>query len=581
MKADSPEKIWLLPALVSVLALFLILEARLWQLQLLRGKEYKRLSTENRLRVKKVPAPRGIIYDRTGTPLVKNSPYYNVSLLQDMLGEADLDAIAEFLKMDFSELKLRIEKRKPFEPIKLKEGITFEEVARIEARLSDYPALSIEVEETRHYIYGETGAHLIGYLGRLNPLQAKNPGFKDVPPQSFTGQWGVEMLFGSTLRGTPGKRVIEVDALGRPLRLLYEERPLKGADLYLSIDINLQKAAEEAFVKHRGALVAVRPATGEILALVSRPSFDPNLFSRGISYTDWLRLLKGSKAPMLNRALQSQFPPGSIFKIITAIAALEKEAISPDTTVSCTGGIIHGRWSFGCWKPGGHGTLSLYRALVESCDVYFYRAGIEAGIDSIAEYARRFGLGSETGIPLVKEKTGLIPDSEWKRRVKNEPWYPGETYHVSIGQGFVLVTPAQMARMISAVSNRGYIYDLKLTRLDSRPEPVRRVDVKKETLQIIKEALRGVVRDPGGTGYNARSPSVDIGGKTGTAQVISTPEREEVPEALTDHAWFVAYAPAEEPEIALSVFVEHGGHGSETAAPIARKAIEAYMESIR
>jgi penicillin-binding protein 2 len=575
MKTNGSERIRVI-AFATVL-LFLVLTVRLLQLQVLQGEKFKRLSNENRLRIEKVPAPRGIIYDRNGIPLVKNSPYYCVSLLPEMLKKTDLNAIAKFLNIDAEELNRKIENRKPFEPIKLKGGLSFKEVAFIEARLSDYPALIIDVEETRHYLYGKVGAHLIGYLGKLNPSQAKRPDFKDIPREAFIGQWGVEKLFDKTLRGIPGKRVIEVDALGRQLRLLHEEPPVKGDDLYLSIDINLQKAAEEAFGRRTGALVALKPSTGEILSLVSRPSFDPNLFARGISYTDWLRLIRSRKAPMLNRALQSQYPPGSTFKLITAIAALEKEVIKPETTFNCTGGISHGRWSFGCWKPGGHGTLSLYRAITESCDVYFYLAGKEAGINSIAEYARQFGLGEETGIRLVKEKTGLIPDKAWKKRVKNEPWYLGETYNASIGQGYVLTTPAQLAMMISAISNGGYIYEPRLTRIESPVEPVRKVKVKKETLDIIKDALRGVVADEHGTGYAARSTVVDIGGKTGTAQVISAKRRQQVPEALRDHAWFVAFAPVENPEIALVVFVEHGGHGSETAAPIAKKAIEAYL----
>jgi penicillin-binding protein 2 len=569
----------------AVAVLFTVLAARLWQLQVVRGREFERLSFENRLRMEKVPSPRGIIYDRNGRPLVKNSPYYSVALIPEMTGSADIEGIADFLSMDAGELHRIIGSwEDPLELIRLRDGLSFEEVAYLEARLSDYPALTIDVQQTRHYLYGDVGSHLIGYLGKLNPRQTRKKAFKDVPRQALIGQWGVEKLYDSVLRGTPGKRVIEVDALGRRLRKISEEPPVRGADVYLSVDINLQKIAEAAFGNRVGAMVALKPDTGELLGLVSRPSFDPNLFSRGIEYRDWIRLSQSKRYPMLNRALQSQYPPGSTFKIITAIAALETGAITPKTRVTCTGQITHGRWTFGCWKKGGHGKLSLYRALVESCDVYFYTAGGKTGIDSIAEYARALGLGTEAGVGLVREKRGLIPDTEWKRRVKNESWYPGETYNASIGQGFVLTTPVQLARMMSAVSNGGYLNDIKLTMAEGPPDEGRRVKLKEETVKAVKDALRGVVSERKGTAhFGARSKTAEISGKTGTSQVISSRGRDvdekDLPLKFRDHAWFVAYAPRDEPEIALSVFVEHGGHGGAAAAPIAKAAIEAYMSS--
>ncbi|GAB4390543.1 MAG: penicillin-binding protein 2 [Thermodesulfovibrionales bacterium] len=576
MKPESSERIRVIS--FAVVALFAMLTARLWQLQVLQGEELREISSENLLRIEKVPAPRGIIYDRNGKPLVKNSPYYAVALRQEMLREADLGAIAGFLGMDPGEVAERIERRKdPFTPVKLREGLTFEEVAYYEARLSDYPALTVEVEETRHYIYGEVGAHLIGYLGKLNPAQVGQGDFKDVPRESFIGQWGVEKLFDKTLRGTPGRRVIEVDALGRQLRLLEEEKPRKGNDIYLSIDINLQQAAEAAFGERAGALVAMKPSTGEILGLVSKPSFDPNLFSRGISYADWVALVEDPRHPMLNRALQSQYPPGSTFKIITAAAALERGAITPATEQFCSGKIFHGQWSFGCWKKGGHGRLDLYGALVESCDIYFYRAGSAVGIDAIADFARQFGLGRETGIPLVAEKTGLVPDRQWKERTRHRPWYLGETYNAAIGQGYVLATPAQMARVAGAVANGGYLYRPTLLRAEGQPEPISRVGISEENLRFIRRALGGVVSDGRGTGGAARSRLASIAGKTGTAQVVSEKTRDKSDASHEDHAWFVAFAPLEDAQIALSVFVEHGGHGGSAAAPVAKVAIEAHL----
>jgi penicillin-binding protein 2 len=580
MKTEARTRIRI--AALAIAILFTALTARLWQLQIIQGGVFRTMSIENRLRIEKVPAPRGIIYDRNGTPLVKNSPFYSVSIQPGMLGDADLERISDFLNIDMDELYGIIDRwGNPLEPIKLKDGLSFAEVAYIEARISDYPSLNIEVEQSRHYLNSNIGSHLIGYLGKLNPAQIKKEDFRDIPRQALVGQWGVEKIYDGSLRGSPGRRVIEVDALGRKLRKISEDPPVRGNDLYLSIDINLQKEAEEAFGARMGAFVAVKPTTGEILGLVSRPSFDPNLFTRGIGYEDWISLSGSKGYPMLNRALQSQYPPGSTFKIITALAALESDAVTSDTEVTCRGLLSHGPWSFRCWKRGGHGTLSMHRALVESCDVYFYTVGRMADIDNIAKYARLLGLGTETGLGLADEKRGLVPDREWKKRVKNEIWFPGETYNASIGQGFVLATPAQLARMISTIANGGRLYGLRLTRAETTPEPLQTIQLSDETLKIIKDALSGVVAERGGTGYASRSRKVSISGKTGTSQVIAQKEEdvdeEDIPLRFRDHAWFVAYAPSDRPEIAMSVFVEHGGHGGTAAAPIAKQAIEAYF----
>jgi len=578
----------ILPIIGVIALLFLALVLRLWHLQIIKGSEFKEIAAENRLRIESIPAPRGIIYDRNGTPLVKNSAFYSVSLLPRMAAEADVAAIANFLDLDPAVVEEKIaEHDSPLATIKLREGLSFTDLATIEARLSDYPGLTIDVDQTRHYIYGDVGGHLIGYLGRITPSQAKDPEYENVPPEAFIGQWGVERLYDDSLRGTPGQKVIEVDALGRQLRLIEEKPPKKGTDLYLSMDIDAQLAAEAAFQNRAGALAAIKPETGEVLALVSRPSFDPNLFSRGIDPEEWQRLSMGERYPLLNRALQSQFPPGSTFKIVTAIAALDSGAVTPKEKFRCTGKLKEGSWTFGCWKHSGHGWLSLHRAIVESCDIYFYKAGEATGIDTIADYARRLGLGRPTGIPLVAEKSGLIPDSEWKKRVIGEPWYLGETFNASIGQGFVLVTPMQLARMMSTVANGGFLYPLSLVRVDKEPLADSFAMVSEDTLQRVKDALEGVVNEPHGTAHAARSKVTRIGGKTGTAQVISLKKRKELErlgrmeDRFQDHAWFVAFAPEENSQIALSVFVENGGHGGSAAAPIAKKTIEAYMASMK
>lgn len=575
MKSES-EKIIIISYVV--IAVFLLLIMRLWQLQILEGSKYKKLSEANRLRIMAIPAPRGILFDRNGIPLVKNSSYYCASIIPGEFDQGKVEMLAKVVKMPAEEILDKLHKKSlsPFVPIKLKQGILFQEVAHIESRKSDFPGLIIETDISRDYIYGNTGSHLIGYLGKLNPSQSKDPAFEDIPPDAFIGQWGVEKLFDKSLRGVPGKRIIEVDALGRELRMLQEKPPIKGEDIHLSIDINLQKKAEKAFGDRAGALVAIKPATGEILGMVSKPSFDPNLFTRGISSDDWIALARDKKNPMLNRALQSQYPPGSTFKIVTAIAGLEEGVITPETKVDCRGGITYGKWQFGCWRKHGHGVVSLHRAIVESCNVYFYEVGRRLGIDRIYHYATSLGLGKETGIGLGKERRGLIPNTKWKQDNKKLPWFLGETFNTSIGQGYVAATPVQMAVLTSAIANGGNIYTPSLVK-DSKPAIAGNIKIKPETLEIVKKGLSGVVNEPGGTGWAAHSPLTSIGGKTGTAQVIAQDASRYLAERYRDHAWFVAFAPVEKPEIALAVFVEHGGHGGGAAAPIAKIAIEEYL----
>lgn len=558
---------------------FLIILVRLWQLQVLQGNEFRKISESNRLRVIGVPAPRGIIFDRNGIPLVKNTPFFCASIIPGEFDNSNVGPLSKLLKIPADELSKKIDRsgQSPSIPVKIREGLSFNEVSFIEARRSDFPGLIIEIEVSREYIFGSTGSHLIGYLGKLSPGQARNPEFKDVPPDAFIGQWGVEKLFDKSLRGVAGQRVIEVDALGREIRLLKENPPVKGSDLALSLDILLQKEAEKAFDGRAGALVAIKPDTGEILGLVSSPSFDPNKFAKGISTDEWTSLSQDKKLPLLNRAIQSQYPPGSTFKIIMAIAALEEGVTNNKTVVDCRGGISFGRWHFGCWRKEGHNAVALHRALVESCDVYFYEMGKRLGIDRIYDYATRFGLGRATAIPLASEKKGLIPNSRWKRETKKAQWFLGETFVNSIGQGYISATPVQMAVMMSAVSNGGNVYRPSILK-DAKPVLVSNAGVKTETLEEVRDALRGVVNEPSGTGWTAKSSVTTIAGKTGTAQVVGLrKESKFLSEKFRDHAWFVAFAPAEKPEIALSVLVEHGGHGGSAAAPIAKKAIEAYL----
>lgn len=581
IEKDGPDRI-VVAGYIIVIG-FIILLLRLWQLQIIQGDEFREISESNRLRVINVQAPRGIIFDRNGIPLVKNTPYFIASVIPGEFDSNNVDALSKILDIPSEEIsgKISIKKQNPFTTIRIKKRLSFREVSVIEARRTDFPGLIIEIAVSRDYIYGKTGAHAIGYLGKLTPGQLEDPEYKDLPRQAFIGQWGVEKYFDKTLRGISGQKIFEVDALGREIRLIQEKPPVKGDDITLSLDIELQKEGEKSFEGLTGALVALQPETGEILGLVSSPSFDPNKFANGISYADWTAITRQKNMPMLNRALQSQYPPGSTFKIITAIAALEEGIIDTTTEKYCKGRMNYGKWNYNCWKKKGHGSVNLHKALVESCDVYFYEVGRQLGIDKIYEYALKFGLGRETGILLGSERKGLIPNTRWKMATKNAPWFLGETIISSIGQGYVSTTPIQMAVMMSAITNGGIIYRPVIIK-GMNPVPLGKIDVKPETLKIIRDSLVGVVDEPDGTGQAAKSAITTIGGKTGTAQVVGTRQQysknsKNIPEKYRDHAWFIAFAPGEKAEIALSVFVEHGGHGGSTAAPIAKKVIEAYM----
>jgi penicillin-binding protein 2 len=570
-------------AFIIVTVLFCVFVFRLWHLQVLRGSEYKKIDEHNRLRVLSIPASRGIIYDRNGRPLVKNVPSFDISVVkEDISGNSEiLSDLSRLIGVKHEDVLSSIRKYsvKPFRPVVLKEDVPFKDVARIEARKSDFPGLHIKIVESREYMYGHSASHVIGYLGSPANGQLKSQEYEDVAEESFVGQFGIEKVYDSTLRGIAGKKIIEVNALGSIIKVVRIQRPARGKDITLTIDVDLQVEAENSLKGRAGAVVAIDPATGAILALASAPSFDPNMFARGINSRDWRKLVKDPKKPLLNRAVQSQYPPGSTFKILTAITALEEGIVASDTTYDCNGWIYFGR-TFRCWKAAGHGEVSLHKAIVESCDVYFYEVGKILDIDVLARYAHGFGLGIRTGVPLEGEAAGIVPTTAWKHQVKNDTWFRGETLNTVIGQGYLSATPIQVAVMMAAVVNGGILYEPYLL-IDSVPrvrsEHMRKI--KPETIQTVKKALRGVVTEEHGTGKLAQSDIVSISGKTGTTQVIGgVMNGKNIPEKFRDHAWFVAYAPEENPEIAVSVFVEHGGHGSTGAAPIAKSVIEAYYK---
>ena len=582
--------------LALVVITMTLLLAYAFHLQIVQGEHYLTLSEGNRIRTIAMPSERGLIYDRNGVLLVSNVPNFNLYLYPtDGKGytesEQVLHRLAYFLDMDVEEITRRISsgKGQGEGPIRVKGNLSMRDVARIEAHLLDLPGAVIQVGFKRNAVYGDMAGHLIGYVGEISRKQLAGGLYPEVKQGSMIGQYGIEQSYDDVIRGTPGQKWVEVNALGHEIQLIKVKEPLPGRDIFLTLDVALQKVAEEALGEEAGAIVAIDPRTGEVLAMVSRPSFDPNALSAGISSETWNTLISNAKHPLTNRAIQGQYPPGSIFKVVMAAAILETQTATPLQSVDCPGFFHFGNRDFRDWKKGGHGPTALHRALMESCDVYFYRMGDRLGIRAISRFSDLFGLGKRTGVGLQSEKGGLIPSIEWKRRVRKEPWYAGETISVSIGQGYVLVTPLQMAAMIGAVASDGVWHGPSIVKKmrdhhtgDVTLPPAsesRRLPVSRETLDVIRRALSGVVADGRGTGTAARSPIVSIAGKTGTAQVraLKGDPKQKLPKEFDDHAWFVSYAPDQDPRIAVAVLVEHGGHGGSAAAPLAKKVIESYF----
>ncbi|MDD9858938.1 MAG: penicillin-binding protein 2 [Nitrospira sp.] len=574
---------------IGVILLTGLLILRLWQLQIRDGSHYRTLSQDNRTRSILIHPVRGLIYDRHGILLANSVPSFNLYVQLDDVPDRDalLRKLAELLSLDEQALRKTIRDEGRNMLVRLKQGLSLKEAAIVESHRLDLPGVEIHPEAQRNNPQGAYAAHVIGYVGAISEEQLAREEFQGLPRHSIIGQSGVERVYDRTLRGRAGSKLIEVNALGHEKRLLSVEKPHAGSDMYLTIDFRLQKLAEDVLGDHVGAIVALDPRTGATLALASRPSFDPNALSRGLSAEGWNAMRQNTRHPLMNRAIQGQYPPASTFKIILAAAALETGIIDQTRTLPCAGAFRFGKRDYRDWKAGGHGAVNLPAALAQSCDVYFYRVGHLAGIETIAAAATQFGLGQLTGVDLPGEAAGIVPSPEWKRRARGEPWYPGETISVSIGQSYVMVTPLQMAKVIATIGNQGIartphvvrgIRERASGKIEERmpsdpPSPALHPD----HLQGIQAALAKAVTD--GTARRARSSTVAIAGKTGTAQVValSATDGEDVPSKFRDHAWFVAYAPFERPRIALAVLVEHSGHGGSMAVPLAKRLIEAYM----
>jgi penicillin-binding protein 2 len=586
-------------AMICVLAAFAVLFLRLMYLQVIRGEEYRLLSLNNRIRLQSIDPPRGLIFDRNGHVLVENRPSFDVNIVLKDAGsvEKTISKLAGHLNVSPQDLLLKLRSRKgisAYKPIMLMQDMGRNALASIEAQKYDLPGIAVNVKLRRHYLDVKKSAHLIGYLSEINSEELAGGKYPERRSGDYIGKFGAEKAFENFLQGSRGGRQVEVNANGRVVRVLKTVGAKPGHNVYLTIDHNLQKKAESLLRGVAGAAVAMEPSSGRILALASSPSFDQNFFVKGMSHDQWDSLISNPFRPLENKAIQGEYPPGSTYKIITAIAGFEEKIIDEESEYYCPGYYRFGNRTYRCWKKGGHGNVNIIRAISESCDVYFYHVGEQLGVDRLAWYARSAGLGSPTGINLDREARGLIPTADWKKRHTGVAWQKGETLSIAIGQGFNLATPVQMVSLISAIANGGTRYkpmildsvkaaDGKIIK-QSEPMVIGKMPVSETALALVKRGLWEVVNGEKGTARGSRLMDIEYCGKTGTSQVVGRKKdevrtEEERPAHRRPHAWFVAYAPSEAPKIAVAVLVEHGEHGSGTAAPIARDLIKTYLRT--
>jgi penicillin-binding protein 2 len=586
---------------ILVIFVFICLSMRIWYLQILKWQYLTGLSENNRVRMVSLPAYRGMIKDRNGETLVSIRPSFNLYITPEDAGDSgsSLDLLAKKIKFERGKLKKNIGLEKSFKDILIKADISREEVAFVEENNMRLPGIKIKAEPLRNYVYKDLMSHTLGYLGEISKSKLKNTNNPFYSQGDFVGKNGLENVFESTLRGKKGHKEVEADVSGRELKTIRKLPSESGNNLVLTLDVKVQAELEKAMTSTpekivNGSAVVIKVQTGEILAIASKPTFDPNEFAAGITSGNWRKLINDEMHPLQNRSIHSQYPPGSTYKIAVAYAALEEGVIDPETTIYCPGHFKLGRGRYRCWKKRGHGAVNLHDALVQSCDVYFYTVGHRMGIDTLARYARKFGFGSPAGVGLSREKSGLVPSTQWKLKNRKKAWLLGETISASIGQGYNLVTPLQQANMMAAVANGGMLLKPYLVKRieepggktvkEFYPEIRGRIAGSSANLEVIRKALRDVVNGVRGTGKRSRLKNIIVSGKTGTVQVVRMKSNEElekedvVPYKYRDHAWFVAFAPYEKPEIAVAVLVEHGGHGGTTAAPIAQKVFKKYFQ---
>jgi len=556
-------------------AVFGLLHLRLADLQLVHGDEWRNLAENNRLRRLPLQGPRGWIYDRRGHVLAENVPSWELLLFPNEAEQVDATGVflARIGVSDVTTFRERLAERRigRMAPLVVGENLSWNQVAAVRSRQSDYPELTVVSGFRRHYTYGELTSHVVGHLRPVSKTSVEAD--PDIEPDTMVGATGIEAAEDAFISGRAGERWVMVSAAGRQLGLVSEADPQAGNDLGVSLDIGLQRVAAEAFGDRAGAVVAIDPRNGAVRALHSSPSFDPAVFGGRLSHSDWKALQDDPLHPLQNRSLQGVYPPGSTIKPFLALAGLEEGLIDPQTAVFCNGSAVLYGHRFRCWRRGGHGFVDLKVSLAESCDVYYYLLGQRLGIEGIARWLRRFGFGERTGLDLVFEAQGLIGTPAWSREVRGTPWYPGEAVSVSIGQGPLLVTVIQLARAYSLLANGGRpITPYLVSRAQTgKAEPV----IDGGHLGLVTAALEAVVHGPSGTAR--RFAAIPMAGKTGTAQVARLQEgvaADDLAPHLRHHAWFVGWAPLDEPELVVAVIVEHGGGGGSVAAPIAAEIVK-------
>jgi len=565
--------------------IFIFLALYFWKIQVLEHQKYWERSEANRIREISLPPQRGLILDRNGNILAKNRASFNLYYIREISKDQNesFRKISELLDLETTVLQERVNKYKElpdFQPIVLKEDLTHKDVAVIEGRKLELPEYFILAEPKRSYPNGTCAAHVLGYLQEISLDELQTGNYPERKIGDLIGKTGIEKEYETDLVGRPGSVLEIVDSIGRNIGEISREEPIKGKDISLTLDLRLQKKAEELLQGKEGAVVVLQADSGELLAMVSCPNFDPNKFINRFTPGEWIDLMNNPAHPLENRAIRGLYSPGSIFKLLIALGALDSKIISSYTSYFCSGSInIYGH-PFACWFEPGHGQMNLFNAIKNSCNVYFYQTGKKMGIQEIARYARAFGLGTRSGIDISGEKAGLVPDHEWKRRARNLPWYPGETISVAIGQGPLQVTPLQLACMTGAIANRGF----KITphiRLGIEQ------DNNKERINISQKNFEKVIRgmwmcaNEGGTARAAHVAGFDVCGKTGSTQVVGRETAEKLDKSeriLKTHSWFSGFAPRNNPRVIISVIVEHGGMGGSSAAPIAGQLFRLYQE---
>jgi penicillin-binding protein 2 len=583
---------WVLARVTPVLLiLFGLLFLRLWFLQLIQGEYLQKRSESNRIRSQDIPPWRGMILDRDGAILVDNKYSFNLMATLEDIQDPDIlgRRLGSLLKMDGSALSTQIDKARQagLAQVRLKAQLSWEEMALVETYKAELPGVSIAIGSKREYTQPSLASHILGYLGEITDPQLKSGRYPTYKMGDYLGRSGLEAAWEDVLRGQQGSRRIEVDAYGRELGSLDQKLAIPGANIQLTLDTRLQREAEDILQDKVGAIVALNPQNGKVLALASSPTFSQDVFQPGGKPERWQKILEDKNHPLINRTTKGQYPPGSTFKIVMAVAGLEEKVITPNTYIHCSGSLTVGNHEFGCWKKRGHGSVALHQALMQSCDVYFYEVGRRLGIERIDKWCKRFGLGSVSGLKLGGELPGLVGSPAWKRTRFKAPWTEGDTFNLSIGQGYNLATPLQVACMAATLANGGTLYQPQLVKKVETPagevlqrfQPIirGRLDADPASLALVRKALVAVVKS--GTGRRAYLDDVDVAGKTGTSQVVSLEKEKAGKEVrrFRNHAWFVAYAPADEPEVVVSVIIEHGGQGGEVAAPLARRFLAVYF----